>query len=107
MDITILIERDGVRSYTSVSSQATGIEGVNRIRWAGEARSKNYVPYYSLVHVFTGRSLNRVPLSEKDALSLIEALKECPVEFEKIVDSSTARRYYVQCLTPEAARLAG
>ena len=106
MDITILIERNGIRAQTSVPAQATGIEGVNRIRWVG-ARPKNHDSYYSLVHVMTGRALNKVPLTEDESERLIEALMDCPVQFHKIVDGGTALEYYVKKLTAEAERLAG
>lgn len=106
MDINILIERNGVRLQTSVPAEATGIEGVNRIRWVG-ARTKSYETYYSLVHVLTGRALNKVPLTEEESVLFVEALADCPVEFARIVDVETARRYYVQRLSSEAKRFAG
>lgn len=106
MDINILIERNGIRSQTSVPAEATGVEGVNRIRWVG-ARPKSHETYYSLVHVLTGRSLNKIPLTKDESVRFMEALADCPVEFDRIVDVDTARRYYVHRLSSEAKRLAG
>jgi hypothetical protein len=106
MDITILIESDGIRAYRTVKSEATIIDGIHRIRWVG-ARAKNHRDYYSLVHVVTGRALNKVPLTEDEAGRLIDALLDDQIEFHKIDDVATAQKYYVDKLTDEAKRLAG
>jgi len=106
MDISILIERQGVRSYTTVNSEATRIDGVHRIRWYG-ARTKNYHDYWSLTHVATGRSLNKVPLTAEECDRLLDALADCPIEWERIEDGKTAQRYFVRQLTAEAADLTG
>ena len=110
MDITILIERSGIRAYTTVKSEATRIVGVHKIRWMG-ARANNHQDYYSLTHVATGRALNRVPLTADEADRLVDALIECPIEWEKISDDRRAQYpgvpWYTDRLTTEATRLAG
>ena len=106
MDITIVIEREGIRSYTRVNSEATCIPGIHRTHWMG-ARTKNYHDYFSLTHVGTGRALNKVPLTSEECDRLVDALMDCPIEWERIVDGRTAQRYYVERLTEEVTQLAG
>ena len=113
MDITILIERDDRRDYTSVKSEATRIDGVHRTRWYGERPNdrRDIRTYYSLVHVATGRALNKVPLTEGECDQLIHELYECPIEWEKI-DSDPDKEwpgkpYFTGNLTQTARRLAG
>lgn len=106
MDISILIERHGIRAYTTVNSEATRIPGVHRIRWVG-ARTRNYHDYFSLTHVATGRALNKTPLTADECDRLLDVLADCPVEWDRIVDGQTARKYYADRLTTEAEELAG
>lgn len=106
MDISILVERQGIRAYTTVNSEATRIPGVHRIRWVG-ARTKNYHTYFSLAHVATGRALNKVPLTIEESERLVDAILDCPVEWGRIDDGRTAMRYYADRLTNEAESLAG
>jgi hypothetical protein len=111
MDITILIERNGNREYTTVPASATRIPGVHRIRWVG-ARPKSYTDFFSLVYVATGRACNKVPLTMEESERLIDALIEDSnsgngVWWDRIVDYDTAIRYYANRLSPEAEKLAG
>ncbi len=108
MDINILVESNGVRRQTSVKSEATSIPGVHQIHWYGE-RPNNRLDYYSLVHVMTGRALNKRPLTKGEAARLIGELKyECPeVDFDYVVDVSTAQQFYVAGLSEQAAKLVG
>src|SRR6266849_4958354 len=106
MDITILIERNGIRAYTTVPASATRIPGVHRIRWVG-ARTKSYTDFYSLVHVATGRSCNKVPLTLEESDRLVDALLDCPIDWNNI-DPDTkwpGRSWYAERLTEEAAKL--
>lgn len=108
MDISILIERGGIRAYTTVNSEATRIDGVYRIRWVG-ARTRNYHDYFSLAHVATGRSLNKVPLTLDESDRLLDALADCEIEWERIDPDVRwpGKRWFVDKLTAEAEELAG
>jgi hypothetical protein len=106
MDINILVERDSIRAYTSVNSEATRIPGIHKTHWIGP-RTRNYHDYYSLTHVGTGRALNKVPLTDDECDRLVDSLIECQIEWDNIVDARTAREYYAGRLTDEASRLGG
>lgn len=113
MDITILIERDGIRAQATVQSLgATRIPSVHRIRWYGIKHNTHHGEYYSLCHIPTGRSLNRVPLTFDESERLIDVLVEDDgngngVWWDRIVDGETAVRYYANRLSPEAESIAG
>ena len=106
MDITILVERDGIRAHTSVNSEATILPGVHRTHWIG-SRTRNYHDYFSLTHLDTGRALNKVPLTADECDRLIESLADCPIEWDRITDGKTAIEFYAKRLTDEARTLAG
>lgn len=108
MDITILIEREGIRAQASVQSLgATRIPGVHRIQWYG-ARTKSHHGYFSLVHIYTGRALNKVPLTMDESDRLIDLLiEDGTVEWNWIVDGKSGIQYYADRLSPEAESLAG
>jgi hypothetical protein len=108
MDITILIERNGIRAYTTVNSEATRIPGVHRIRWVG-SRIRNYTDFYSLVHVATGRSCNKSPLTMEESERLVDALLDCPIGWDYIDPDERwpGKVWYTNRLTEEAANLAG
>lgn len=113
MDITILIERNGIRAQTTVQSLgATRIPSVHRIRWYGAKTKTHHGEYYSLCHLPTGRSLNKVPLTMDESDRLIDTLIDDGnsgngVWWDRIVDGETAIKYYANRLSPEAERLAG
>jgi hypothetical protein len=64
-----------------------------------------------LTHVATGRALNKIPLTSDECDRLVDALIECPIEWDRISDDKQAEHpgipYYVNNLTTEARRLAG
>ena len=110
MDIVILVERHGVRAQvTGIKSSATNIRGVHRTRWYGpETRTDTGLgEFVSLVHVDTGRALNKVPLTVEESDRLLDALADCPIEWDKVVDGESGMRWYADKLSDEAARLAG
>jgi hypothetical protein len=111
MDISILIERHGVRAYTTVKSEATRISGVHKIRWYGAAtRTGHGHEYYSLAHVATGRALNKVPLTADECDRLLDALADCEIEWDAITPEMGwfgLRYHFVNRLTAEALELAG
>ncbi len=106
MQTSVLIERQGKREQVYVKSEATRIEGIQRIKWIG-SRPINYGDYYSLVHVLTGRAINRKPLTETNCDRLVHALKDSSVEFDQVFDVHTAHRFFVDRLTYEARELIG
>lgn len=107
MSINILVERHGIRAQVSVADSAsTRIPGVHKIHWYG-APTRYDREYFSLVHLDTGRALNKVPLTTEEADRLVDALLDCPIELDKVKDFSTAKEYYVDRLTSEVEHLAG
>lgn len=108
MEISILIERDGIRATASAQSLgSTRIAGVHRTRWYG-ARTKSHAGYYSLVHVATGRALNKAPLTMEQSDRLLDVLiAEDQVEWNRIIDGPTGIRFYADRLSVEAESLAG
>lgn len=107
MNITILIERHGIRDQVEVKSWATRIPGIHRILWYGTRTREDRGDYVSLVHVLTGRALNKSPLTVEESDHLLGALLECEIEWDRIVDGSTGERFYADRLTDEAEQLAG
>jgi hypothetical protein len=109
MSITILIERNGIRAYRTVyDSLSTRIPGVSKIHWHG-APTRTDREYFSLVHTDTGRALNKVPLTTGEADRLVDALVECPIEWDEIVNGRDwpGVPHFTERLTDEARRLAG
>jgi hypothetical protein len=108
VSVTILVERNGIRAYTTVNSESTRIPGVSRTHWMGP-RTRDTRDYYSLTHLVTGRSLNKVPLTADECDRLVDALLDCPIEWERIVPEKPwpGREWYVDRLTDEAKQLAG
>ena len=107
MSITILIERQGIRAHRTVyDSVSTRIPGVHKIHWTGTPIRTDR-EYYSLTHLETGRALNKIPLTSEECDRLVDALMDCPIEWERIVDGRTAKEFYAERLTAEAERIAG
>jgi hypothetical protein len=110
MSITILVERDGIRAHRTVyDSISTRIPGVAKIRWHGTP-AKSDREYYSLTHIGTGRALNMIPLTTDEADRLVDALMDCPIEWDRIDvsgDEWPGRPWFTDNLSDEARRLAG
>jgi hypothetical protein len=109
MDITILIERDGIRAQATVQSLGvTRILSVHRIRWYGTKTKTHHGEYYNLTHLPTGRALSKVPLTWDESELLIDILVEDDrVQWDSIMDGRTAVRYYAAHLSPEAEAMTG
>lgn len=108
MDIRILIERDGIRDRIVTESQATRIPGIHWVHWHGpQTRMDRGQEYFSLTHRLTGRALNTIPLTLDESERLLDALIECGVEWDRIVDGESGIKWYADKLSGEAMMLAG
>lgn len=82
MQVRVLMETDGDRKYVEVEGEETRIP---------ELVLTPYKTGYSLTHVATGRAVNDGPLSENQALTLVEDLEKMDIPWSRVRDGDNSK----------------